>query len=514
MPETTEFASPSHTPIRQEEANTKKSSGTPDQAVPATKSDRPGGPSIWLYCAAAGLLVLSGAAAAVSFTAQYRLVFAARGIAVAAALEAAIPDAAALVFACLGVALALHGRHAIRARLLNAASAGTSVFMNVIAAAPGWRDVAVWVMPPAAYALASDTLIGVVRVRVVSHQRDLASGVATEDIGKARHRNRHRPRRPPAPRPGKPGRWIAETEAERAKHEFSTLRATGNLRMTEAEIEAIVEKLGDIAEVLGSADPNDKAEIFRRLGLRLTYHPGRRLVAATVEPAGYGFFESVRGAYAPKSQYVPFLTSEFALDTVAVCGDRSGRDHPWQLPQPSSAGLSAPTVEAAAIAAGREPPRSLYLVASGRRPGTAAAGLRGFLPSAADRAPRATRAGRANRVLIASHVRCDALIITDDPRDPVQVVPLPEMTLSMATEHAFRLLTAQRTAADPERDLAARTAAEEDILATLAWPWDTRAGPVPAALGHRASVHDVAAGPLRLVVPRRLLALLHAVPST
>jgi hypothetical protein len=32
-----------------------------------------------------------------------------------AALEAAIPDAAALVFACLGIALALHGRRALRA---------------------------------------------------------------------------------------------------------------------------------------------------------------------------------------------------------------------------------------------------------------------------------------------------------------------------------------------------------------------------------------------------------------
>src|SRR4051794_19716110 len=106
---------------------------------------RPAG--IWLHCAAVGLFLLASAAAAVSFSAQYRLVFEARGIAVAAALEAAIPDAAALVFACLGVALALHGRHAVRARLLNAASAGTSVFMNVIAAAPGWRDVAVWVMP-------------------------------------------------------------------------------------------------------------------------------------------------------------------------------------------------------------------------------------------------------------------------------------------------------------------------------------------------------------------------------
>jgi hypothetical protein len=127
--------------------------------------------------------LLSGAAAAVSFTAQYRLVFAARHLALVAALEAAIPDAAALVFACLGVALALHGRHAVRARLLNAASAGTSVFMNVIAAAPGWRDMAVWVMPPAAYALASDTLIGVVRVRVTAPHGGADGRSAADDAG-------------------------------------------------------------------------------------------------------------------------------------------------------------------------------------------------------------------------------------------------------------------------------------------------------------------------------------------
>ena len=83
--------------------------------------DRPG---VWLQCAAGGLCVLAGAAAAVSFTAQYRLVYAARRLALVAGLEAAIPDAAALVFACLGVALALHGRRAIRARVLNVAVGG------------------------------------------------------------------------------------------------------------------------------------------------------------------------------------------------------------------------------------------------------------------------------------------------------------------------------------------------------------------------------------------------------
>ena len=113
--------------------------------------------AIWLRNAAIGLCALAVAAAAVSFTAQYRMVYADRRLAVVAGLEAAIPDAAALVFACLGVALALHGRRAIRARALNVASVGASVFMNLIAAAPGWRSLAVWAMPPVAYALASVT---------------------------------------------------------------------------------------------------------------------------------------------------------------------------------------------------------------------------------------------------------------------------------------------------------------------------------------------------------------------
>ena len=136
---------------------------------------------IWLRNAAAGLCVLAAAAAVVSFTAQYRLVYATRRLAVVAGLEAAIPDAAALVFACLGIALALHGRRAVRARILNLASVGTSVFMNTIAAAPGWRDLAVWAMPPVAYALASDTLIGVVRAAAIARHQDLGVAMAPEE---------------------------------------------------------------------------------------------------------------------------------------------------------------------------------------------------------------------------------------------------------------------------------------------------------------------------------------------
>ena len=150
-----------------------RGTGTSPNHRPA--SDRSG---LWLRNAAAGLCVLAAAAAAVSFTAQYRMAETARKLPAIAALEAAIPDAAALVFACLGIALALHGRRALRARALNLASVVASVFMNAIAAEPGWHNLAIWAMPPVAYALASDTLISVVRVRHQHHADEAATPMA------------------------------------------------------------------------------------------------------------------------------------------------------------------------------------------------------------------------------------------------------------------------------------------------------------------------------------------------
>jgi hypothetical protein len=135
---------------------------------------------VWLRNAAVGLCVLAAAAAAVSFTAQYRMAETARRLPAIAALEAAIPDAAALVFACLGIALALHGRRALRARTLNLAAVAASVFMNAIAAAPGWRNLVIWAMPPIAYALASDTLIGVVRARALGLHHHLGTALAAD----------------------------------------------------------------------------------------------------------------------------------------------------------------------------------------------------------------------------------------------------------------------------------------------------------------------------------------------
>ncbi len=135
----------------------------------------------WLRCAMLALGLLAASAAAVSFEAQFRMVMAAKSIRWAAALEAGIPDAAALVFAALGIALALYGKRAIRARVLNVASVATSVSMNLLAAAPGWRNLAIWVMPPIAYALASDTAIGVIRAWTLARKRELGEALADEE---------------------------------------------------------------------------------------------------------------------------------------------------------------------------------------------------------------------------------------------------------------------------------------------------------------------------------------------
>jgi hypothetical protein len=165
-----------------------------EHLAPASQRPREGGgiqpgtgwpgrdrPVRWLAVSMLSLAVLAAAAAVVSYAAQYRMVLAAKGSVPAAALEAAIPDVAALIFATLGIALALHGRRAIRARVLNVAAVATSVTMNVLAAGHGWRALAVWAMPPIAYALASDTAIGVVRAWTIARHKALNVTLAGDE---------------------------------------------------------------------------------------------------------------------------------------------------------------------------------------------------------------------------------------------------------------------------------------------------------------------------------------------
>jgi site-specific DNA recombinase len=98
--------------------------------------------------------------------------------------------------------------------------------------------------------------------------------------------------------PASVARWITETEAEKASYGLARpepARPATRRRMSEAEIRSIVETLANMARVLTKANPEDKAEIFRQLNLKLTYHPGRMLVKAEVRPTQFGFFDGVRG---------------------------------------------------------------------------------------------------------------------------------------------------------------------------------------------------------------------------
>lgn len=151
--------------------------GSPAHAAPRDR-DRATG---WLRGAMTSLAVLAAAAAAVSWDAQYVLVRAVKHSPAVAALEAGIPDIGAVIFAALGIALALHGRRAVRARVLNVGCVSISLAMNALASAPGWRDLAIWVMPSAVYALASDTLIGVVRAWVIARTRSTGQALADDE---------------------------------------------------------------------------------------------------------------------------------------------------------------------------------------------------------------------------------------------------------------------------------------------------------------------------------------------
>jgi len=162
-------------PAARQRADTGTASGaTTDRRAP----DRSLG---WLRGAMAALAVLAAAAAVVSWDAQYVLVRSVKHNPAVAALEAGIPDIGALIFATLGIALALQGRRAVRARALNVACVGISLSMNALAATPGWADLAIWVMPSAVYALASDSLIGVVRAFATARSQRAADIAAADD---------------------------------------------------------------------------------------------------------------------------------------------------------------------------------------------------------------------------------------------------------------------------------------------------------------------------------------------
>jgi site-specific DNA recombinase len=81
--------------------------------------------------------------------------------------------------------------------------------------------------------------------------------------------------------------WIKETTTVRsATQAMLGAKPTAPERMSEEQIAMIVEGLGGLLGLLRQADPRDKAEIYSRLGLQLTYRPGSEtLIAEVISPA-------------------------------------------------------------------------------------------------------------------------------------------------------------------------------------------------------------------------------------
>jgi hypothetical protein len=128
-------------------------------------------------------------------------------------------------------------------------------------------------------------------------------------------------------------------------------------------------------------------------------------------------------------------------------------------------------------------------------------------------APRISRLARQAQhgpviVISTSPARCDALVLTDVPDNPVQVVPLSGLTHGTARDHVSLLLEARRTTADPHLDPAVRAAAQQEILAILAWLWDVVTEPVLTHLGYSASRGAAEAWPRVWWCPVGLLAFL------
>jgi site-specific DNA recombinase len=88
--------------------------------------------------------------------------------------------------------------------------------------------------------------------------------------------------------------WTAEVQAHRAAA-LARVRVrtrTQQEPMNETEIRELIEALGEVRAVLGRAATDDRAAVYRQLGLRLTYVPEIRTVRAAIEFSahswGYG----------------------------------------------------------------------------------------------------------------------------------------------------------------------------------------------------------------------------------
>lgn len=127
-----------------------------------------------------------------------------------------------------------------------------------------------------------DALAGAQQEQQTSHTREIArlhESIAECDRKLAQHRAALEAGADPELVTG----WMKETQAQRSAAKVKLDRSgQASGRMSKDEIMNIIEALGNIADVLHRADPRDKAEVYKGLGLRLRYQPAHNTVRAEV----------------------------------------------------------------------------------------------------------------------------------------------------------------------------------------------------------------------------------------
>ena len=134
---------------------------------------RPGARLIW--ASTFGLAVLALATFYVSFRAQFTFMYAVKHQDAPALIEALIADVAMVTCSLLALGMACAGQPAKVARLLVVLFAALSAGMNYLAAdVSSFRSVAVYVMPPAVFAVCTDQTVAVIRRRGLGIAEDSA----------------------------------------------------------------------------------------------------------------------------------------------------------------------------------------------------------------------------------------------------------------------------------------------------------------------------------------------------
>jgi site-specific DNA recombinase len=80
--------------------------------------------------------------------------------------------------------------------------------------------------------------------------------------------------------------WMAEVQGERLRAEQDLAQVQPSDQLTKEQIRALVLGLRDIVEVLATADPKLKAEVYAELGVSVAYDHERRVVSVAAGPPG------------------------------------------------------------------------------------------------------------------------------------------------------------------------------------------------------------------------------------